>query len=760
MRNVVFPFRIRWPHWLALLIAQLLWWAPSAQALEVRRLDTADDGPAAGDWEAVARHEGFWMYKPRDGVVAPLRTSVQAACDRDALFFRIIADGAGSGGVRAPVSRRDQIGDDQDHVTVFVDTVGDGESAYFFRVNPSASIADGTYTAISDNMDFHPDYGAQALRLPATDGYALQIRIPRADLRDRGAGAGARAWRYLVVRNVPGAERMVFTSGELKQNTTNVLVASQTLDSGQCPGAQGEWSAGINATVRRHRSAVDGSPSDTETDTRLGAHFKWNNGAHLGVNATYRPDFSQVELDIPQLQSNAQYALFLPEKRDFFLEDIDLLELPTRSSLQGGGGGLAVYTRTITDPLWGARMSYRNQGRSFTALAVRDVAGGVVAIPNAFGTGFVRQPRSLLVLQRASVARGEWQFGEMLSHRDYGNAGENTVAAVDASWQPNEITKARAMLLFTSTTAQASGDGLRRGERVDGQYAFVDWARLGRHWETSLTLERANSGLRNDTGFMPQSDFAQITGVVTRKWRFDGAWSSVSAFLWTAHAQTASTGETLLTRYAPGVWLSGPYDLQLIAEYHPGERRRVAGYGAQLHKMDQWYFQASSSVSRTLPAASFEITLGDQLDYATDTLGTGYVATLSGKYRPTAWFEAQPRITYWYMDAPSRGVHTRETSAQLLANVNFDTHSFLRLILQYGRNRRREPIGPLPPGPIDPLDLRTLDSRGNVQSLVYSNNSNRRFGFDIGATRSENTALDEPGRYVLDLFAKVVVTWH
>ncbi|ALN57869.1 hypothetical protein GLE_2520 [Lysobacter enzymogenes] len=741
------------------LLCFAAWLTPAcaALAIEARRLDASSPSfPAPADWDAAERHDAFWMYKPRDGVASPLRTQVQVACDDQALFFRVVADGQGSGGVRAPLARRDQIADDQDYVSVFIDTNGDGKSAYFFRVNPSGSLADGTYVAISDNQDFHPDFDASARGAANADGYAVDLRIARSQLRNRGSDG--RGWRYLVMRNVPGAERMILASGELKQNATSYLSASQPLDMARCPGAGGEWEAGAHLTARRHEQKTGAVSQSDGVDTQLGGYLKWSDGAHLAVHATYRPDFSQVELDIPQLQSNAQYALFLPEKRDFFLEDTDLLELPTRSQLQGGGGGLAVYTRTITDPRWGARMSYRNQGRDFTALVADDRAGGVVAIPGPFGTAYVAQPASLLLLERASLARGAWRFGQFLSHRDYHGAGRNTVAGADASWQPSAIAKARAMLLFSATTAQPQQGLLRPGERSQGTYAFVDWARLGRDWETSLTLERASEDWRNDTGYMPQSDFAQLTGVVTRRWRFDGPWSSISAFVWTAHSQTVSSGETILTRYAPGVWFSGPYDLQLVAEYHPGERRRVGGYGARLHRMDQWFFQVSSSLSQTVPALSFEILAGDQLDYAADALGRGYQASFSGKIRPLAWLEVQPRVSYWYMNASAHDLHARETSAQLLVNANFEAGSFLRLIAQYSRNRRQEPLlrGPAP----DPSGLALpdwLDRRGNLQSLVYSNNAHPRWGFDVGATRSQDYASGDPKRYVLDLFAKVVV---
>jgi hypothetical protein len=52
-----------------------------------------------------------------------------------------------------------------------------------------------------------------------------------------------------------------------------------------------------------------------------------------------------VELDVPQLAGNTRVALSVPEKRAFFLESTDVLDLPLS----------AFYSRAVTDPRWGLR---------------------------------------------------------------------------------------------------------------------------------------------------------------------------------------------------------------------------------------------------------------------------------------------------------------------------------------------------------------------------------------------------------------------
>src|SRR4029079_2160674 len=99
--------------------------------------------------------------------------------------------------------------------------------------------------------------------------------------------------------------------------------------------------------------------------------LKWRPRAGVVGDGTVIPDFSQVELDTPQLAGNTQFALFFPEKRPFFLEGSDILQSPFP----------AIYTRSVTDPAWGARVTQRTQGFDGTAMVTRDQGGGLVLLP-------------------------------------------------------------------------------------------------------------------------------------------------------------------------------------------------------------------------------------------------------------------------------------------------------------------------------------------------------------------------------------------
>jgi hypothetical protein len=98
---------------------------------------------------------------------------------------------------------------------------------------------------------------------------------------------------------------------------------------------------------------------------------KWTPGANTAIDATVNPDFSQIESDVAQINTNERFALFFPEKRPFFLEGIELFSTPIQ----------AVYTRTITDPLWGLRGTGKLGAFSYTGFVTQDQGGGSVILP-------------------------------------------------------------------------------------------------------------------------------------------------------------------------------------------------------------------------------------------------------------------------------------------------------------------------------------------------------------------------------------------
>ena len=127
----------------------------------------------------------------------------------------------------------------------------------------------------------------------------------------------------------------------------------------------------------------------------VGLDVKYTPNSDTAMDLTIKPDFSQVESDVAQISANERFALFVPEKRSFFLEGVDLFQTPIQ----------AVYTRTVTAPAWGGRITGKAAGVRYTALVVEDEGGGSVVLPGAQGSSFASQDFASTVFVATGQAR-------------------------------------------------------------------------------------------------------------------------------------------------------------------------------------------------------------------------------------------------------------------------------------------------------------------------------------------------------------------
>jgi hypothetical protein len=79
---------------------------------------------------------------------------------------------------------------------------------------------------------------------------------------------------------------------------------------------------------------------------------KYGITSDLILDATYNPDFSQVEADAGQVDINLRSPLFFAEKRPFFLEGNEIFNLSASDWVSN-----AVYTRAVVNPSLGVKLS-------------------------------------------------------------------------------------------------------------------------------------------------------------------------------------------------------------------------------------------------------------------------------------------------------------------------------------------------------------------------------------------------------------------
>lgn len=691
-----------------------------------------DDAP----WKGAQAFDRFWSVSPQDGEPARVKTEVRFAYDRSALYVAVRAWDPDPSRLRAPFARRDNVLADQDMIDVFIDPVGNRKFAHFFRVNPNGSIGDGLYNEDTATEDFSPDLEFDVATGRFEGGWTAEFRIPFSSLRY--TDPPSTAWSVLVYRNYPREQRYLMASSALPRVQTCLLCLNEPLTGLEVPSAR-HLALTPNVTVRAVRDRQAGEPTRRDNDFVPSLDAKWRPRADVVVDATVNPDFSQVELDTPQLAANTQFALFFPEKRPFFLEGADILQGPLQ----------AIYTRSVTDPAWGLRATQRTGTFDGTVLVTRDEGGGTVLLPGTYGTGFAAQDFH----SNASFARGRWQsggltVGGLFTDRTLDGGAYNRVAGPDLTWFPDHENRLRAQVLGSWTTARDVGGELVKGDLATSHALLTDWTWHGRLWDQYLDFEDVGPEFRADNGFLGQNGYRRYYSETTRKFLDVAGFNEVSPYLF-AEDKRAPDGSEIYRQTFFGLRLGLAHDTTVTFELRPNNLVAVRP-GGGLRKRDQLYFALDSNPFAWLARIHFETAYGDRLDVANNRIGPGALYSLQLSLRLHPRLELEYRIDDDYVDSrePVEGSRRiiAERAQQVLALWHFSARDSLRAIWQGSSVRRAPSLWEEPVAPRENTD---------TVSLVYGHYYRIGTTFYLGATASR-TRVPANGVHgdQLEVFAK------
>ena len=673
-------------------------------------------------WQRAPVHKDFVQREPNYGQPTPYETWVQVAYDDRYLYVGVTALDPKPELIRDPPVRHDLVLRTQDHVVIYIDPIGKKQSAQFFRVSASGSTADGMQTAADDSEDFAPDFDFDAAARHNARGYTVLLRVPFASLRytDEMTRDAQHSWRFLVARRVPREQFYWIPSAAIPLDSPNMLVTMQELRGIELPKDANFLTLRPSITLRHTRTQDVPGPVEKENKLQPTLDVKWRPTADLVVDGTLKPDFSQVDLDVPQLTGNSRYAIYYPEKRPFFFEATDVMRAPTDNAL---------YTRTFTQPSWGLRATWRGLTNAGTAMAVADKGGGLVLLPGPYATNYADQPGSKTIAARELADVGPLQLGGLVAARKYEQGiGENLVAGPDVAWQVTDSLRLRSQWLHSYTTAQPDPvtGTLVKGPATSGDRVYFRAVNQTEFSMVDVAVNDIGEGFRHDTGFVNQTgirSFESRFGTAKRGWGpFNEIWFNVNANYW----RDRSTGETVKTDVFPWVWFAGASNTQASMEVHGLLPETVrAASGAPLLQEKYLYFTYSTTPALWIPLVDSNLAIGRLGDMLANEVRPGARLNLMVRTRPMQQFEVEPSISYATLYRDGRQTY-RETAGQLKAIWFFDANRSIRLIAQ------RTLLDRLPEASV----LEEHD-RGKVASLTYTWRKSMGTVLYIGASASK-----------------------
>jgi hypothetical protein len=292
---------------------------PSAHAAR-RTSPIAIDGKLDdAAWKNATPVTEFTQVDPDMGKPASQRTEMRFLIDDDALYVGArMYDTEGAAGVRTSLVRRDQPFN-SDYIEIVIDGFHDHLGRAFFDLNPSGSKQDqlGVGSSCCDS-GWDPIWEAVTHIDP--DGWTAEIRIPLSQLRfprDAEQTWGLQLRRFIQRRNEyvqwsywsktesGGPNRF----GHLEGIAINPRAAARRLE--LLPYA---------VTSSRNVAFAPGDPFNDGSVQKLkaGLDLKYLLSSNLTLDATFNPDFGQVEVD-PAVINLSAFETSFSEKRPFFV---------------------------------------------------------------------------------------------------------------------------------------------------------------------------------------------------------------------------------------------------------------------------------------------------------------------------------------------------------------------------------------------------------------------------------------------------------
>lgn len=306
-------------------------------------------------WQKLPRGSGFYQTFPTDNQPALDSTQFMITYTDKSILIGVICYDYIDGDYISTTRRRDFDWSSNDNVAIYIDPYNDKTNGFSFQVTPNNVQREGLVLlggSVRDDWDnkwFSEVYQGDNF-------WSTEISIPFKTIRYNNV----KQWNMQILRNNQKRnERTAWIQVPQGYSMSNMNFTGRlNWDNPPKP-------AGPNMTVIPYvaSSAGKNHEENESAQSKLDAGFdaKIAVSSSLNVDLTFNPDFSQVEVD-RQVTNLQRFAIFFPERRQFFLENQDLFAdggfgrsrpfFSRRIGIQGSGE-----TRRNVPIIAGARIS-------------------------------------------------------------------------------------------------------------------------------------------------------------------------------------------------------------------------------------------------------------------------------------------------------------------------------------------------------------------------------------------------------------------
>jgi hypothetical protein len=306
-------------------------------------LDGKLDDPV---WQDALAISGFTQVRPDDGTDPTERTEVFITYDEAALYIGARMHDSDPSGIVGRLGRRDGF-TPSDFFSAEIDSYHDHRTVFSFTVNPAGVRSDEVMTNDGPHGDMSWDPVWEVATRIDSLGWVAELRIPFSQLRF--SSAAEQVWGINFSRSIfrkneyvrwswaPNTEQGFASLFGHLQGLRDIP-ASSRLELLPYTVATSNFTEGAD----RANPFDDGSVQDLTG----GLDLKYGLTSDLTVDATFNPDFGQVEAD-PAVVNLSAFETYFQERRPFFVEGANIFRFGAGSGGFVFGAPQLFYSRRV-----------------------------------------------------------------------------------------------------------------------------------------------------------------------------------------------------------------------------------------------------------------------------------------------------------------------------------------------------------------------------------------------------------------------------
>ncbi len=448
------------------------------------KLDGVLDEPP---WQEAEPATDFLQMEPNQGQPATERTEVRILYDSEAIYFGVDAYDSEPDGIIINSLQQDFTRSLEDGIAFYLDTFDDNLNAFVFYTNPAG--AKGEQQSVDEGREFNTAWEDvwEVKTAITTEGWLAEVRIPFKSLRF--PKSEIQSWGINIQRKIRRKNEQSFWS--FIPRRFDGLYVSFAGDLKGVEGVHPGKNFKLKPFVTGQLSSL--ATDDFDSNADVGLDLKYSLTSGLTLDGTVNTDFSQIEVDVQQINLT-RFSLFFPEKRDFFLENAGIFVF--------GQTGVRGAARREFLPFFSRRIGLASDGTPVPILAGGRLTGRVGKYSLGFLNMQTRESGSepannftVLRVKRNILSQSE--MGGLFINRQSNQSGDyNRTFGLDAKFRLWENLRIDSFLAGTRTPGLEEEDLAGR--------IFVEW-------KTNLVEARSGylsigENFNAEVGFVPRVD--------------------------------------------------------------------------------------------------------------------------------------------------------------------------------------------------------------------------------------------------------------